>query len=1344
MSPASFFNRCVLVAAVVLGGAAFAQPANDLCENAEVLSPTTAGVPVLSTAADIINAAIPSEASFSCQSNTSRSVWFTITPSITGSYQFETCPTVATGTTAEDTVIAVYSGGCAAPVQLVGGCDDDACSLRSRVVVALTAGTQYWIQAAKYNTPAPGASVSRIQVAATYFSVHPYDVCSASTPSLTLERVTAATTGPFDAGFVAAADNSRLDGGVAACFAGINHTVTTAPGRDIAYMFRAPAAGSYTFRAETATPNTVLYLTNTCLPSPGVYGPAECVGAANRTTSAAEQISCVPMTSNQEVFVWVDEATQSTAGGVVPLEVSTCFPEVEPNNTPAEANPLICTITGSIRDAGEADFFDIGSPPAGARVYALVEAAATANTDFDLRVTTATSTLEYDDANAATQFGGSSGLVAGTPLPGGPAYLRVNYSSATTAAEPYVLYSKVQTGIPTPEIEPNDTFATATGGSTYYEGSIQDGGTDVDFFSFRATEGDIIFAALDAVPDRTDAGTTATFNFTLTLVDSTGATLLAVDDTSNTVTLTTNPDGGLTAVVPTVPAEAIVYRARTTGTYGLRVGKTSGTTVTAYGLSISVGCNDVAPTLSSFTPTAGSPAGNETVTLTGSNFGSQTVVRFGGRVARVVSVTPTEIVVATPSATQGGDVSVSVANGVNLVATAPGLYTYEDPAGLPPNVTAISPVGGPAAGGTVVTITGTVFRPNAAVYFSSGGTDVEATAVTVNSTTRITATTPAHAPGPVDVKVVNADTLSGSLPNGYTFLGPPTLSAITPAAGLTTGGQTITLTGTNLRAGTTVRIGGTLATSPTPASDGLSMTAITPSNASDVLVDVLVRTTDGQEATLTGAYKYNFPAPTLATVSPTSGFQAGNTLITLTGTNFLASPAVTVGGAAATSVTRVSATSITARTPAGTPGPQPVVVTNSDGQATSATVNFTYVAAPAITAVSPSNGSALGGTRITLTGDNFLPGARVSIGGNPAFAVAVGSSTTLTATTNSGTPGTFDVTVTNPDTQAATLDAAFTLDAAPDVVSLSPLSGSTAGGTVVTLTGTGFRQGAEVLFGSTPATSVTVSSPTELTATTAMHAIGVVSVTVRNPDGQSDELARSFRFVDPPTLTAVAPESGDVAGGNTVRLTGAGFTQSSTVTFDGVAASQVTLVSPTELDAVAPAHAPGAVDVVVSVEGATATLAGGYTYVRGAPTVRAAAPANGPIEGGTLVTVTGSGFVDGATVTFGGTEATGVVVVSADLLRAVAPAHAAGAVELVVTNTDAQSGSLSAGFTYVTASGGPDNSITDGGSGAVGEEPTHTPTPGGVSCGCTSFDGSMFGFAGLGLVALLSRRRRRG
>ena len=73
---------------------------------------------------------------------------------------------------------------------------------------------------------------------------------------------------------------------------------------------------------------------------------------------------------------------------------------------------------------------------------------------------------------------------------------------------------------------------------------------------------------------------------------------------------------------------------------------------------------------------------------------------------------------------------------------------------------------------------------------------------------------------------------------------------------------------------------------------------------------------------------------------------------------------------------------------------------------------------------------------------------------------------------------------------------------APTVSGVSPTSGTTAGGTPVTITGTGFLAGATVAFGTTAATSVTVASSTTITATTPAHAAGAVNVAVNNTDAK--------------------------------------------------------------------------------------------------------------------------------------------------------------------------------------------------------------------------------------------------
>ena len=76
------------------------------------------------------------------------------------------------------------------------------------------------------------------------------------------------------------------------------------------------------------------------------------------------------------------------------------------------------------------------------------------------------------------------------------------------------------------------------------------------------------------------------------------------------------------------------------------------------------------------------------------------------------------------------------------------------------------------------------------------------------------------------------------------------------------------------------------------------------------------------------------------------------------------------------------------------------------------------------------------------------------------------------------------MTVTNPGGQSGSLASAFTYLAQPTVSSVSPNSGSTVGGTAVTITGTNFAAGATVTFGSAAATGVTVVNGTTITATT--------------------------------------------------------------------------------------------------------------------------------------------------------------------------------------------------------------------------------------------------------------------
>lgn len=260
----------------------------------------------------------------------------------------------------------------------------------------------------------------------------------------------------------------------------------------------------------------------------------------------------------------------------------------------------------------------------------------------------------------------------------------------------------------------------------------------------------------------------------------------------------------------------------------------------------------------------------------------------------------------------------------------------------------------------------------------------------------------------------------------------------------------------------------------------------------------------------------------------------------------------------------------------------------------------------------------------------------------------------------------------------------LSINPAPAIASIAPSIANVAGGAAVTIRGSAFQSGATVAIGGTAASNTTVVDSTTITATAPAHAAGTFDVVVTNFDGRSATLAASFTYTATPApgLSGVNPTSGPAGGGTSVTISGANFTSGATITFGGTAASNVIVVNASTITATTPAHAAGAVSVAVrNSDGQIATLASAFTYVA-PPFVSGVSPSSGSSGGGTAVTISGSGFMGGATVTFGGAAATSVNVASATSITATTPAHAAGAVNVTVLNPDGQSGVLTSGYTY--------------------------------------------------------------
>ena len=267
---------------------------------------------------------------------------------------------------------------------------------------------------------------------------------------------------------------------------------------------------------------------------------------------------------------------------------------------------------------------------------------------------------------------------------------------------------------------------------------------------------------------------------------------------------------------------------------------------------------------------------------------------------------------------------------------------------------------------------------------------------------------------------------------------------------------------------------------------------------------------------------------------------------------------------------------------------------------------------------------------------------------------------------------------------------------APTITDISPATGSQNGGTVVTLTGTGFLANASVKFGGTAATNVSVVSATSITATTPAHAIGKVDVLVTNTDSKSGTLSQAFTYVLPgPTVGAVAPATGPSTGGTPVTIAGTGFQSGATVTFGARPATNVTVVSATSITAVTPlgpATEQLAVDVTVTNPDALSGVgSGAFTYTVPAVAVVSLSPniilpAGAPGAAPVVVTIFGAGFTSAVTssVTVGGVAATNVQVIDPVTIRATFPTHAAGTADVVVT-VGGSSVTLKRGFSWQNA-----------------------------------------------------------
>jgi hypothetical protein len=169
-----------------------------------------------------------------------------------------------------------------------------------------------------------------------------------------------------------------------------------------------------------------------------------------------------------------------------------------------------------------------------------------------------------------------------------------------------------------------------------------------------------------------------------------------------------------------------------------------------------------------------------------------------------------------------------------------------------------------------------------------------------------------------------------------------------------------------------------------------------------------------------------------------------------------------------------------------------------------------------------------------------------------------------------------------------------------------------------------------------------------------------------------------------PTISGLSPNSGPIKGGNTVTITGFALADATVVKFGATPATSFTVVSNTQIDAVAPARPIGQISVRVTTPAGTTRAVPASKYTYNGPSLTSLSPASSTVAGGVTVTLVGTRLTGAEAVHFGPTPGTNVTVIDDNTVTVTAPARPAGTVNVKVTTPEGQS-RLSPGgkFTYI-------------------------------------------------------------
>lgn len=438
----------------------------------------------------------------------------------------------------------------------------------------------------------------------------------------------------------------------------------------------------------------------------------------------------------------------------------------------------------------------------------------------------------------------------------------------------------------------------------------------------------------------------------------------------------------------------------------------------------------------------------------------------------------------------------------------------------------------------------------------------------------------------------------------------PVITGISPPAGTTSGGDTVTVSGTGLAGVTGIQFGPSNPGFNVSCSD-TSCTVTTPPGVAGT-VGVIASSPGGPSApTPADEFLYQqAPLPVVSSVSPAFDFVPGGAAtVTVSGANLSQVSEIDFGSAGAGTNLGCGDTSCTVTDPSSsTTGVVEVTAVSPSGtSAITPSDEFTYLPIPpppTVTSISPNSGSEVGGTAITVNGTNLLGATQIAFGDYFGTVQSCNSTSCTVSSPQSGSTGPVDVVVTTPGGMSTTSPSdqfTFLTPPLPVVDSISPTSGSTLGGDEITLTGSNLTGASEVDFGTTSDFNFSCSSDTSCQVQDPAGTPGPTDVTVITPGGQStDSPGDVFTYIQapPPAVTQLSESGGPYTGGYQVTLTGTNLTPTTEVDFGSGNPAAISICTDTYCTVTAPAGTPGTVQVTANGPAGTSatTMATEFTY----------------------------------------------------------------------------------------------------------------------------------------------------